>query len=50
MSGDGGLLRFKNGKWTRYTTADGLPSNDVGVPFEDREGTIWVPSNGGSAA
>lgn len=37
-----GLVRFKDGRFTAYTTADGPSSNAIECIFEDREGTLWV--------
>src|SRR5207302_8939846 len=38
---------FRNGKFTTYTTADGLASNRVNAILEDREGVLWVASQYG---
>lgn len=38
----GGILSFKDGRFTRFTTADGLSSNNVRSMYADREGNIWV--------
>jgi hypothetical protein len=45
---DNGVGRWDGQHWTAYTTADGLPSNDVrGVaPYQ---GTVWVATAGGAA-
>src|SRR5205085_5878187 len=40
--GAGGLVRFKDGRFTTYTTAQGLSSNAIEAIFEDREGTMWI--------
>lgn len=42
-----GLVRFRDGRFRSYTTADGLPDNFVRIVFRDREGTHWVGSNSG---
>jgi signal transduction histidine kinase/ligand-binding sensor domain-containing protein len=42
----GGLLRFKDGRFENYTTAQGLASKAVKTVFEDREGTLWVGTDG----
>lgn len=42
-----GLVRFRDGRFRSFTTADGLPDNFVRYAFEDREGTHWVGSNTG---
>jgi signal transduction histidine kinase/ligand-binding sensor domain-containing protein len=43
---DGGLLRFRDGKFIRVGEKEGL-GNSVGSPFQDREGSIWVPTMSG---
>ncbi len=43
----GGLTRFTSGRFTRYTTRDGLSSDYVLSLFEDRNGTLWIGTNGG---
>lgn len=45
----GGLARFKDGQWTNYTTADGLPGNHVFSLFRDRSERLWVGTNRGLA-
>lgn len=42
-----GLARFRAGRFQSFTTADGLPDNNVRTVFRDREGTHWVGSNTG---
>ena len=42
-----GLARFYNGKWTRYSTRNGLASNSIGYIAEDDEGFLWIGSNAG---
>ncbi len=37
-----GLLCWDHGRWTRYTTADGLKSNGVTHVAETPDGAIWV--------
>ncbi len=44
---DSGLSRFKNGKFTSYTTAEGLFSNGVFQILEDKRGNFWMSSNQG---
>lgn len=45
---DKGLYEFRDDKLLKtYTTADGLPSNDVKIVFQDRKGTIWLGTYGG---
>jgi signal transduction histidine kinase/ligand-binding sensor domain-containing protein len=49
MRGGQGLLQFRDGKFHQVTAADGLPNDHVGTVFQDREGTRWVPTEGGLA-
>ncbi len=37
-----GLTRFKNGRFTEYTTRDGLSSNVVYALAEDDQGNLWI--------
>lgn len=37
-----GLASLHNREFTRFTTAQGLPSDDIGRLFEDRGGNLWV--------
>jgi len=37
-----GIASLRRGKITRYTAAQGLPSDDVATLFEDREGHLWI--------
>jgi len=43
----GGLARLENGRWASFTKRDGLPSNNLGYLFEDRQGFLWLGSNVG---
>ncbi|QXD15837.1 response regulator [Rhodocaloribacter litoris] len=38
----GGLTRYRDGTFTTYTTADGLPSDLVRALYEDRQGHLWI--------
>src|SRR5260370_30846367 len=38
----GGVSRFRDGKFTNYTTVDGLAANRVNAIMEDRAGVLWV--------
>jgi signal transduction histidine kinase/ligand-binding sensor domain-containing protein len=38
----GGLARFKDGRFTTYTTAEGLVGNRVRSIYEDSEGALWA--------
>ncbi len=45
---DKGLHEFRGEKSIKkYTTADGLPSNDIKIIHEDRQGAIWIGTYGG---
>jgi len=39
---DNGLVRFSNGHFFRYTTADGLSDNTVWQVTEGTDGDIWI--------
>lgn len=43
----GGLLRFEDGKFTRFTTSDGLPSDNINQILEDRNGQLWLGTGAG---
>ena len=45
----GGLLRFKNGQFTRYNTHHGLPNEHDSKIIEDRQGQLWLGTRGGIA-
>jgi PAS domain S-box-containing protein len=42
-----GLYRIYGGVADHYSMSDGLSGNGVGSLFEDREGNIWVTTDGG---
>ncbi|HEX8249424.1 MAG TPA: two-component regulator propeller domain-containing protein [Pyrinomonadaceae bacterium] len=43
-----GLYRFRDDKLiARYTTAEGLPSDDIKVIHEDKNGALWFGTYGG---
>jgi ligand-binding sensor domain-containing protein/signal transduction histidine kinase len=42
-----GLTRFRDGRFTTFTTHDGLPDKNVTAVFEDREGSLWVGTRAG---
>lgn len=44
---DGGLTRYKDGKFTPYRVKDGLFSNGVFCILEDNRGWFWMNSNQG---
>jgi signal transduction histidine kinase len=43
----GGLLRFKDGKFTRYTMRSGLPSDIICQILDDGLGKLWIGSHKG---
>ena len=43
----GGLLRFQDGKFTRYTPREGLPNEYVSQILEDGRGQLWLGTRGG---
>src|SRR5262249_22607187 len=47
----GGLSRLSHGRFTRFTTADGLPTDIVWSLLADkRDGSVWIGTNGGGLA
>ncbi len=42
-----GLFRLINGRFTSFTTTDGLSSNRVLSLTEDRDGNLWIGTRGG---
>lgn len=46
-SSNKGVKRFANGKWTTFTTADGLPTNKTSGVVCDSRGTIWISTSAG---
>lgn len=42
-----GVTRYKGEVFTTYTTADGLPGNDVSRMYEDSAGNLKAQTNGG---
>ncbi|WP_431213957.1 ligand-binding sensor domain-containing protein [Puia sp. P3] len=47
LATEGGLCRFNNGRFIRYTTADGLPSNFILCLLEDKKGRLWISTSRG---
>lgn len=44
---DTGLFRYRDGRFTRFTYRDGLPSNGAFRIIEDDQGRFWISSNVG---
>jgi ligand-binding sensor domain-containing protein/signal transduction histidine kinase len=44
-----GLIRLRDGKFTNYSMAEGLPNEVVNVVWPEKEGGSWVGTNGGIA-
>jgi signal transduction histidine kinase/ligand-binding sensor domain-containing protein len=42
-----GLIKFEDGRYTRFTAADGLAGDDVKAILEDRAGHLWFGTWGG---
>jgi signal transduction histidine kinase len=42
-----GLVRYRDGTWTQYTTREGLANNSIGYLIEDASGDLWIGSNAG---
>ena len=47
---NGGLVRVRNGVFTSFTTADGLPEDNIQSLLEDRNGTLWIGTISSGAA
>ena len=43
---DAGIARYENGKYTYFTTEDGLPTNSVRCFAEDSQGNVYVGTSG----
>jgi signal transduction histidine kinase len=44
---NGGLLRFRDGKFTRFTRADGLAADNISHILADNLGHLWLGSQAG---
>jgi ligand-binding sensor domain-containing protein/two-component sensor histidine kinase len=44
-----GIAHWKDGKFTRFSEADGLVSNQIRCLLQDPDGTLWIGSEGGLA-
>jgi signal transduction histidine kinase/ligand-binding sensor domain-containing protein/CheY-like chemotaxis protein len=45
-----GLLAYRDGRVTKYTTKEGLPNNVVRGLQQDRDGSMWIGTRGGGLA
>lgn len=45
-TGGGGLARLKDGRFTTYTTKEGLSGNIVRTLCEGRDGSLWIGTDG----
>ncbi|MPY89694.1 MAG: hypothetical protein GEU99_17450 [Luteitalea sp.] len=43
----GGLVRYADGRFTRYTSRQGLSDDHVMSLLEDRAGNLWIGTDGG---
>jgi two-component sensor histidine kinase len=43
----GGLVRYRDGRFTRFTSAEGLPEGGIFSLFVDSMGRLWVPTTRG---
>ena len=43
----GGVRQWFHGRWTQYTTANGLPSNHAMCIYADKSGDVWVGTASG---
>jgi two-component sensor histidine kinase len=44
---NGGLARFRNGRFTHVSVADGVPAGQIKALHVDRSGRLWIASNRG---
>jgi ligand-binding sensor domain-containing protein/two-component sensor histidine kinase len=44
FSGEGGLVRYRDGRFTIFTAGDGLPTGQIRNLLIDSAGRLWVPS------
>jgi ligand-binding sensor domain-containing protein/signal transduction histidine kinase len=49
-TGGTGLARYRGGRFTMFTTADGLPANWVAGLHLDHAGRLWIATSDGGAA
>src|SRR3979411_2027341 len=46
---DGGLVRMRGDQIDVLTEANGLPSNNITILFESRDGSLWIGTGSGLA-
>src|SRR5262249_6483815 len=46
----GGLARYREGRFTTFTTKDGLASNVILALHRDRDGVLWIGTGGGGVS
>src|SRR5260370_14905308 len=46
----GGLTKMKDGQFTTYPKANGLPSDIIRSIYEARDGSLWIGTSGGGLA
>jgi signal transduction histidine kinase/ligand-binding sensor domain-containing protein len=44
---DGGLLRYRDGRFRHFTSRDGVPAGQVNQLYLGRDGRLWIATNGG---
>lgn len=42
-----GIFKHTEGKYFRYSTADGLSTNSINTVYSDRSGNLWIGTEGG---
>jgi len=47
---EGGMVRYANGRFTEFTTADGLPGGLITALHLDQSGRLWLASSSGGLA
>lgn len=45
-----GLIKYKNGQQTEYTAAHGLSGNNIRTLAKDRDGNLWIGTEGGGVS
>lgn len=46
----GGLVQLEGGRFTRFSSEDGLPGDLIATIFEDRKGRLWIGTDGAGLA